>query len=465
MTTYAEHAQELSNHLSTAQPSLREDASYYEAEHRLKAIGVSTPPEMRSLIAQVGWPRMYLDSIEERLDIEGFRLAGKDSADERMWSWWQANNMDIESSLAHLEAFIYGRSYVTVASPDPQDPTADKDSPQFRVESPTNMYADIDPRTRRVKRAFRFYQDPDLPNEDAGTLYLPGKIVYMTGGLGGWNVKETVNTNVNAVPVVPLVNRARVADRYGCSEIMPELRSLTDAAARTMMNMQATAELMAVPQRLLFGVAQEALQADPENPGSVLEAYFARIITIEDSDASATQFTAAELQNFVNVLQELAKQAATYTGLPPQYLSHNSENPASAEAIRSSESRLVKKCERKSRMFGGAWEEVMRLGMLVKDGSISDEAYRMETLWRDPATPTYAAKADAVAKLYNNGAGVIPLERARIDLGYTSEERKQMREWDKESPTSQLSALMGSGLTSIPGAQQQQPDSGQEDAA
>ena len=216
------------------------------------------------------------------------------------------------------------------------------------------------------------------------------------------------------------------------------------------MNMQATAERMAVPQRLLFGVAQDALAADPNNPSAVLEAYTARIIAIEDADAHAMQFNAAELRNYTEVLQELAKQVASYTGLPPPYLSFASDNPASAEAIRSAESRLVKKCERKSRMFGGAWEEAMRLGMRIIDGTIPEEAYRMETLWRDPATPTFAAKADAVTKLYNAGSGIIPLERARIDMGYSDTERQEMRKWDQESPTNQLTALAGLSRTGIP---------------
>src|SRR5699024_8725627 len=135
---------------------------------------------------------------------------------------------------------------------------------------------------------------------------------------------------------------------------------------------------------------------------TAFEAYYARIMAFEDPQGKAVQLQAAELQNFVNALQELTRQVAAYTGLPPQYLGNSSDNPASAEAIRASEARLVKTAERLAKMFGAAWEEAMRIGMLVMGQEITSEAYRMETLWRDPATPTYAAKADAASKAYAN---------------------------------------------------------------
>jgi hypothetical protein len=163
-----------------------------------------------------------------------------------------------------------------------------------------------------------------------------------------------------------------------------------------------------------------------------MDAYLARYLAIDNDSAKAFQFDAAELRNYTEVLDQLAKHVASYTGLPPQYLSFQSDNPASAEAIKSSESRLVKKCERKARMFGGSWESVMRLSQKVIDKDVPAEMNRLETMWRDPSTPTYASKADATSKLYANGMGIIPKERARIDMGYTTDEREEMKAWDKE---------------------------------
>ncbi|GGM64712.1 hypothetical protein GCM10012275_39150 [Longimycelium tulufanense] len=444
MTSVGEHVDRLSHLITSAKPKLTTNEQYYEAEHRLKALGVATPPEMRHLVAAIGWPRMYVDSVEERLDVEGFRLAGRSDGDERLWSWWQANGLDEESGLGHLEALIHGRAYVTVAAPDPGSAEADQDAPVIRAESPLTMIAETDPRTRQITRALRLYRSPDAPSDDAATLYLPDETLFLQrdSPAGRWSIVNRVAHQLGVVPVVPLVNRARLADRAGQSEITPEIRSVTDTAARIAMDMQAAAELMAVPQRLLFGVSRDEFTADPDNPGAALEAYYARIMAFENEAGKALQFAAADLRNFTEVLGELAKQVASYTGLPPQYLSFSSDNPASAEAIRSSEARLIKKAERKARLFGGSWEQVMRLGMRIMGDSVPEDAYRLETVWRDPATPTYASKADAASKLYANGMGIIPLERARIDMGYTSEERREMRRWDAHTPTSQLAALM-----------------------
>lgn len=437
--SYESDVEQLANVLRTDSPNLEESQGYLDSTYRLKTIGLGAPPEMRYLRADVGWPSLYLRALEERLDVEGFRVSGKSDNVELLWKWWQDNNLDEESSLGHMDALTFGRSYITVAAPGEDD---DFDYPLIRLESPLSMYADIDPRTRKVTKAVRLYKTTrDSVVADKATLYLPDETVYLTrpNGTGAqWEVEgEKVNHNLGIVPVVPLTNRSRLSNRYGMSEITPEIRSLTDAAARTLMNLQGASELMAVPLRVFFGVQKEDLTGAD---GTVNDAYYARILALESEAAKAFEFSAAELRNFTDELSELAKQFAAATGLPPQYLSFSSDNPASAEAIQASESRLVKTCERKARMFGGAWEQAMRLALRVMGQDVPEEYRRLETVWNDPATPTYAAKADGATKLYANGSGPIPKEQVRIDLGYSAVQREQMKAWDKED-NQVLSAL------------------------
>ena len=424
-----------------AQQGLKDSKLYYEAQKRPDAIGIAVPPNMQRLLANVGYPRLYVDSIAERQEVEGFRVGDNPEGDEDLWNWWQTNNLDIDATLGHTDALIYGRSYITISMPDPKiDVNVDPEVPLIRVEPPAGLFADMDPRTREVTQAIRVTYDSSNAEVISATLYLPEDTIQWIKENGAWKVLQRIRHGLMVVPVVPIVNRTSLADLYGVSEITPELRSITDAAARTLMTMAATAEIMAIPQRLLFGVKAEDIGVDPLTGEKLFDAYVARILAFEDPDAKAQQFNAAELRNFVEALDSLDRKAAAYTGLPPQYLSFNSQNPASAEAIKSSESRLVKKTERKNKLFGGAWEQAMRIAYrMAKGGDIPPEMFRMETVWRDPSTPTYTAKADAATKLYANGMGVIPKERARIDMGYTIAEREEMAAWDEqESPMNML---------------------------
>jgi len=446
---------DLLNLFENQQIGLKDDKAYYDSLRRPTAVGIAVPPEMRGLLAHVGYPRLYVDSIAERQELEGFRTGAADSGDSELWDWWQANSLDIEATLGHTDALIYGRSYITVAAPNSDD-VVDPDVPLIRVEPPTALHAVIDPRTREVTKAIRaVYADDDVVYTDSSaavmggemyacTLYLPDQTIQWVRQSGQWREVSRVRHGMGVVPVIPLANRTRLSDLYGSSEITPELRSVTDAAARILMDMQGTAEIMALPQRLLFGVRAEDLGVNPETGAKMFDAYMARIMAFDDPDAKAMQFSAAELQNFVSALDALDRKAAAYTGLPPSYLSFSGDNPASAEAIKASEARLVAKVERKNAVFGGAWEQAMRIAHLAMRSEVPSEMLRLEAVWRDPSTPTYAAKADAATKLYANGMGVIPLRQARLDMGYSLAQIEQMEAWDEQdNPMGSLARMYG----------------------
>jgi hypothetical protein len=464
VTSIEDQRDALLNLFENQQLGLRDARAYYDAERRPEAIGIAVPPEMRSLLSHVGYPRLYVDSISERQALDGFRVAGSTDAEDELWDWWQANNLDVDATLGHSEALVYGRSYITIAAPSPDDRYVDQSVPIIRVEPPTALHAVIDPRTREVTSAIRAIYSDDINYVGtqsyaatmggeliACTLYLPDETVqWARDDQRQWRMTSRVQHMMGIVPVVPLANRTRLSDLYGTSEITPELRSVTDAAARILMDMQATAEIMAIPQRLIFGVSPQDVGVNPQTGEKLFDAYMAKIMAFEDPDGKATQFSAAELRNFVDALDALDRKAAAYTGLPPQYLSWSSQNPASAEAIKSSESRLVLKVERKNRVFGGAWEQAMRIAILAMRGEVDKKMLRLESVWRDPSTPTFASKADAVTKLYANGAGIIPLTQARLDMGYSIAQIDQMQAWDEQSnPMSQL-AQMYSGPRALP---------------
>ncbi len=244
----------------------------------------------------------------------------------------------------------------------------------------------------------------------------------MYGGRSGqWAEYERDDHKLGVVPVVPLVNRARILGPDGVSELA-DVVPLSDAACKIATDMMISAEFHAMPRRVVVGMGEDD-QFDAEGrPLSRWAQIAGRVWTIDalPSEVSVTQFSEADLSNFHQTLNTLARMVASLAGLPPHFLGYSDTNPTSADAIRSAETRLVKRAERRQRAFGEAWEQVMRLALLFSDGSLPDRIDSLETVWRDAATPTIAQKADAVVKLRQ--AGLVSLRQARQDLGYTAEE-------------------------------------------
>ena len=413
----------------------------YNGVANLAQLGLSLPPEMADLQTVINWPRLVVDSLEERLDVEGFRLHGQDGTDDRLWAWWQANRLDVESSLGHTEAFVQGQAVIFIGANE-----ADKTTPLITVESLKDVKVKTDPRTGVVLWATRFY-DPDAEGvASRAAVYLPKSTRYYVQRRSQWVLDKEVKHKLGVVPVVPLVNRARLADREGRSE-MADIIPIANAACRTLTNLQGAQELLAMPQRYVLGASADDFVGVDGVKKTPFEAYMGRFLALENSEAKIGQIPGADLRNFTEVINHYARLVSALSGLPPHFLGLSTDNPPSADAIRSSESRLVKRAERRARSFGEAWEQVMRIAMLVVDGELPKDAARLETIWRDPATPTFAAKADAVVKLVSTrdaeGRPLLPREMAWEELGFSVEKRRRLIAMDDEDPAVRFLAKVG----------------------
>lgn len=429
---------ELDWKLSAARDRLLAYDRYYEGEQPIRFVAPALRVEFGERITALvlNFPRVVADAYENRLDVEGFRYAGDSAGDEDLWAVWQANDLDEQSQQAHLDSLALGRSYVIVGSGDGAD-----DAPVITVESAMQVWAARDPRTRRVTAAVKRWDEGPVtgPREQHAVLYLPDSTRHMVRRSGrGWQLVGTVDEHeMGRVPVVPLVNRPRILRPDGLSEFHDVL-PVADAANKIATDMMVSAEFHAMPRRWAAGVKQSDFQDTTGAPLNPWSRDAGTLWATENASAEFGQFTEANLANFHNTIKMLAQLTVQLAGLPPHYASVGSgdANPTSADAIRSAESQLVKRVERKQTYYGGAWESVMRLVRRVQTGEWDANATSLETLWRDPSTPTVAQKADAVMKLatpLQGGRAIVPLEQAREDLGYTAEQRRRMDEMDRQA--------------------------------
>jgi hypothetical protein len=409
---------------------LREFDAYYEGEQPLSYMHPELVQQLEGQVRQVvlNWPQMVADSLAERLDIEGFRRPEEASGDDALWDIWQDNDMDAGSERTHIDALALGRSYVVVGAPDSPD-----DAPVITDESALDVIATTDPRTRKTAAAVRRWSSDgaELTTHpaDRATLYLPDSTIQYRKDGTGWTEDDRDDHGLGAVPVVPIVNRARRKRPFGVSE-MKIVLPLSDAACKIATDMMVGSNFHALPRYFAAGVTEADFTDENGNPISVWKAVTGRIFATENEQAKLGTFAASDLSNFHKTLDALAQLVASLCGMPPHYLGFTTDNPASADAIRSSEARLVKRAERKQSMFDVGWEQVMRVAMRVQTGAWDPKLRRLETAWRDPATPTVAQASDAVTKTYQ--AGIIPLKFARRGLRYRDAEIKQMEEMDAQ---------------------------------
>ena len=436
-------------------PELRRLNAYYEGEQELSYMAPELQAELQETVRQVviNWPRLVVDSVEERLDVEGFRFPGEPAADDELWRIWQANDMDTQSQQGHLDALIMGRAYVVIGSRKDDDTT-----PLITVESPLDMYAEFDPQTREVRAAVkRWCEETEEGKVEHATLLLPNATSWWVKEQGVWVEDDGLDRDdheLGEVMVEVLANRPRLKCPNGVSELM-DVIPLSDAACKVATDMMVSAEYHATPRRVAFGFGEEDFVDANGRKVSAFSRIIGRMWATEKNrktgqggdGADVMQFPEASLSNFHETIKQLATLVASMSGMPPHFMGHATDNPASADGIRSAETRLVKRSERKQRGSGGTWERVQRKVIRIRSGVWDPAARSLETIWRDASTPTVAQKADAAVKLFQ--AGIVPKRQTREDMGYTQAQIERMEEQDEQAAQDAMQRILAGDLAPL----------------
>jgi len=433
-------------------PELETLNSYYEGTQPLSYLHPELQADLDDRLKQVvvNWPELVVDSLGDRLDVEGFRVWGDDKLEDQLWDQWQRNDLDENSQMGHQEALACRRAYTIVGTHEDAD---EDEAPLITVESPFEVVHENDPRTRKVRDAAKFWCEGEGKDRiDHATLYVLGATYWWVREGDDWVADGKPDEHgMDFNPVTPLINKPRLrgSGAFGRSELA-SIIPISDAACKIATDMMVSAEFHAMPRRWALGFGPEDFVDEHGNKISSWSKVAGRIWASEkrtDEGAEVGQFPEAALKNFHDTLNLLARLCGALGALPPHYMGFSDGNPASADAIRSSESRLIKRAERRQRAFGGDWETTQRKALAVTGRDVTGLA-RMETVWRDASTPTISQMADAAVKKYT--VGISTLRQARVDVGYSDTQIKHMQEEDKEALLNDPVAQIGRGLQMSP---------------
>lgn len=391
---------------------------YYEGIQRLQHLGLAVPPELRKFETIVNWPRLYVDAIEQRQDVKSILRPGEIDSDPWLQELYWANNLAAELTLYRKDKYVYGRAFLCVGTNE-----ASPEHPLITVESPREMTVRVDARSRQLSAALRLYNVVDGLARNA-TLYLPDSTTWFERSTSGWSETGRDDHGLGRLPIVMGLNRRRTGNWSGTSE-MADVIGLTDAAARSLTNLQVAQETHAVPARHAAGISQGDFVDSDGVMLPVWESYFGAVWATEKSDAKFGQFTASDLKNFHATVELYATQVAAMTGLPADYFGINTTNPPGEGAIRANESRMVKNVERKNTEEGTELGWALGIAERIRTGEWPD-GNRVEVQYHDPGTPTFAQKADALQKLAG-GKSIISVEGAWDELGWSPARKDQER--------------------------------------
>ena len=413
--------------------------AYYDNRQPLAYLSdeVKASIQGRLLPLNISWGSLCLDSISERLDVSGFKTPdGK--PDESLWTMWQDNDLDEANQLVINDSLIYGRGYALC-----WDETG-SGTPLITVESPLECITWNYPGTRRVQWGLKRWFG-DIDRIGRCTLFTETKVhrfrtegtisdpSFLESFAGQWVPDgDPLPNPLKTVPLVCFPNRPRTGRPDGVSEL-DRLVPILDSINRVATDLLVSTDATAATRRWATGVDLPEKMDEDGNPTGEVDTEKAfqtanyRVWMLEPSDAKIGQFPAADLSGFVSVLEYLQNCLGAIGCLPPHYvgLLTGGSQPTNADAIRSSESRLVRVCGRKQATLSGPWETIMRLGAAIRDGRFDPSLNLLRTSWLDASTATIAQSSDAAVKLV--GAGILDNTGAQELIGRTPQQMAESK--------------------------------------
>jgi hypothetical protein len=375
---------------------------YYEGKNALKDFGVSIPPRFQSVEVALQWIAKGVHGMTDRSVFEGFVSPATAKDPFGVEGLIYDNAFDVELPQAQVSSAIHSCAFLTVTQGDVQ---AGEPEVLILPRSADDSAALWDNR-RRALKAFLSVTDTDGAGFPTGmVMHTPEQVLTLTRRSGGWTVTRLRNP-LGEVAVAPLVLKPELKRPFGHSRITRAGMHFTDAAIRTILRAEVSAEFYSAPEYWLFG-ADPAAFANKDK----WTALMGRIKSLEphpetDENPELHRFEGASPQPHESQLRMWAMLFAGDQGLSVSSLGIIHDNPSSADAIYAAKEDLIVDTRNANGTWGRGAVKAMQLAIRLRDGldTVPDELKALKSVYTDPAMVSPSAAADAFTKR----ASVIP---------------------------------------------------------
>lgn len=390
---------------------------YYDGKAPLRDLGISLPPQLRTLRAVLGWPEKSVRALSRRNIFDGFVTAGAEQDPFELSGLLKANSFDLELPQAITSAYKHSCSFLTVARGD----TTAGDPPVVVMARSAEWSAALWDKRRRAVKAAVTISDADDSGPTALDLWLPGEVISCRKSAANrWSVTRQKH-RLGSTLVQPLTYDPQLDRPFGRSRITRAVMDITDRAIRTILRTEVSAEFYASPQRWVMGAEEESFES-MDRWQAVMGRFFGLSRDAEGNLPEVGQFPQMTMDPHLAMLRSLAAQFSGETGIPVSALGIIHDNPSSAEAIYAAWEDLIIEALYSNRILGAAVERTAQTAVMLRDGTTepTDELRLLEARWRNPALPSPVSASDALVKQ----AAVFPwLSETEVALemvGYSS---------------------------------------------
>ena len=372
---------------------------YYEMKNAVKDFGKVTPDAFRFFNETLGWCGKAVDSLADRLVWREFR---EDNFD--LNSIYQMNNADTLFDSAVLSALISSCCFLYI-SPDGSG------YPRLQVIDGGNATGILDEVTGLLTEGYAVLsRDPETDKPLLEAYFTADSTWYYPNGQKPYQV--------------PVVYRPDAKRPFGHSRISRACMGLQQGALRTLKRSAISAEFYSFPQKYVLGTSNDAEQMDK---WKATISSFLEFTKDEDGDKPVVgQFTQQSMSPYTEQLRTFAALFAGETGLTLDDLGFVTDNPSSAEAIKSSHESLRLAARKAQRTFGSGFLNAGYLAACMRDGIAyqRQQHYLPRPVWEpgfEPDAATLAGIGDAVGKINTAIPGYFGAENLRDLTGIRSE--------------------------------------------
>lgn len=361
--------------LAVKQSRVNTRYEYYEMKNTVKDFQISTPPSLMYLQYTLGWCAKAVDSLADRLQFREFR-----NDNFSLNEIFQQNNPDTLFDSAMLSALISSCCFIYI-SPD------DEKYPRLQVIDGANATGEIDPITGLLTEGYAVLKRDSYGTAIKEAYFKPNKTIYYTKG----DKKQETKHNVPYPLLVPIIFRPDARRPFGHSRISRSCMSIVNSALRTIKRSEISAEFYSFPQKYVTGLSENA------EPLEKWKATMSSLITFTKDDdgdnPTLGQFTQLSMSPHTEQLRMFASLFAGETGLTLDDLGFATENPSSAEAIKSTHENLRLTARKAQRTFGSGFLNVGYLAACLRDNFDyrREQLYLTKPIWEPVFEPDSAA--------------------------------------------------------------------------